>query len=480
MEIKGSYKMSGSLGVGIKILVSARELDELGNVKYPYSGFSGQEYYVTAPGKKLEKINIPQYDPSNEGHHLDNRTVWWGNAYKFTSLSPYPKDWEFDAVIELWEMHPTGGYYYDWQNNLFSHATGRGELWSEIKEINYNKDLDFYDQTYYNSYTQMGAIGGAQFIGPGLTTRNNFYIERNENGDMISQQENAPFCYYSKDDGFTQVNFLTTQSYTFATATNTESFKFFSIGVPDHAGNVFGQHVDIAPKIYQLSKDVFLPTETYSLNGLRTFDELGTSIISGTFSYVNYNAFDGLRNSNYAFVLKVTAQLGERVGTTFPIKFHNQIESQVLKINLLTGETDVLCGYETTMDQRPNSYFQTGSANIFLPSFFSTAAGEVDNFIVTSVSNIHEDVLPKFMFAVFRDAKNATLVGDIVYYVAEVIGLQNPREILTKNYQLRIQKFNINDLSSCEESIVQVEKSYQSDVPSRPQSILGIQYHPSF
>jgi hypothetical protein len=477
MGIKGSYKMLGSAGVGLKILVSGRELDESGNEKYPYWGYSGQEYYVATPGKKLEKINIPQYNPSIEGHVL-YRFNPWGESYKFTSLSPYPRDWEFDIVFEIWKSDDFR-IFIDWEKNLFSHNTGRGEHWSQFQDIDYVEGLHYFEQPNYNSYAQMSPIGKGQFVGPGLTGGIP-YMEVDTNGDMISQLTNAPFCFYSKDDGFNQTDFNTNQSYSFTTATNTESFKFFSIGSPDHTANAWGDQINIAPKRYQLSKDVFLPAENYSLNGLRIIDGLGTFIISGSFSYVNYNAFDGLRNSTHAFVLKVTAQLGGRVGSTFPIMFSNQIDSQVLKIDLLSGDTEIICEYETTtMKQVPKSYFLAGGARIFLPSFPWFSAGEVQNIDVNPI-DIDIDVLPKFMFAVFKNSKNCTLIGDIVYHVIEVIGLQNEEEILTKDYQLKIQKFNIKNLSSYEETVIQVEKSQQSDIPSKPKEILGIQYHPSF
>lgn len=481
MEIKGNYKLKGSINIGLKFLVIGREFVEYDDENFVYAP---RYYYVGIPGKKLKKIKLENYNPLDVG--VRQGGAHFLNSHKFTSYSSNPIDWELDIVHEKWDAfidnslvpyYPPFINYIEWQNVILNHVNGRNDgNWSEIKNINHN--------SIYNEYASMEALGNGIFIGTGITNM----MAMNRTNYINLGITNSPLYFYSKETGLVSYNGTLNQSVTGSFDTNPETvdqvvnvntmgFLFYY----DVNRDKFEFLLDAVPKEYKLSKNATLSGEFYILNASATASN-GIYNFTGNYSYLNYNAYNGLRNKKYAFVLENSVPSFSASGALdLHFWYTGEVNTRVLRIDLSSGFPETICEYKSSFTQRAYSHFYAGRARVFHDNFMSSGMidvieGTSSSFVISDLIGIDVDVLPKFLSTVFYSENSVLIDSNIIYNVYEII--TNDGDIISESslnkfnrvnifedYQIKVRKFDTNDLSSCEEFIVKVKKSEQPDIP---------------
>ena len=467
MEIKGIFKMKGSIQKGLKFLVTANELND--SIPEGYLINYSRNFYLATPGKKIQKIEIENYNPWDRGHRPGFRAAY-GSPVRFAALSSHPKDWDFYVVIEQWDTDSQNNLI-EWKNVVLNYVNGRESgNFSEVKNINHG--------SIFNPYAGLSPIGNGEFIGDGMS----WFYGRNE--FMNLGVNNAPSCFYSKASGLTQLDHLITQSISFTTETNSNFITQKSWINTEGFGNIYlNDYLDYfeylnysTPKKYKISKNVDI-TESFNLQA-NIIQTGGIYNLSGSVSFQNYN-ITGLRNNKKALIIKVimddftVSDLGFIYGQDrnwFP----NEVISQIILYDLETGESNVMCEYTSSFIQGRGSLFKSGMAGIFNDGFTDRVIVDSSLAIINSTTDISLDVLPKFLKAIFTTnildyngySVNSVLIDNFVYHVFEVVLPSNDsRNIFKNDYQVKVRKFNIEDLSSCEEFILEVEKSELPDIP---------------
>ena len=462
MEIKGNYRLKGSVHQCLKILVSGRELNNLGQPKYPspiYLYDAGVEYFVAIPGKKLEKIGLIGYDSSDPGQIPDSNDVdWISSSFRFSSLSKHPKDWELDKVTEKWDAwiendgFRTYTYFNDLIGAIITRSTGRkNDDWGELKPIN--------TRVVHNPYVDLIAIGKGQFVGYGIIYFGG--VQQNTNPGY------SPFHYYSKSTGL-----ITSSSYNSEIATNTletktrintKSFTFGETYNDKFPSSGRGS----TPNSYRVSSNILISGEEYSLNAVASIGAGNIGYYNCESSFKNLNTFSGLRNEFYAIISEVSMISFSASGSYYirnDNTYNTNIETKIKKVNLSTGAITDICSYDSLYTHGASMPFYAGAANPSHGSIFNT-------------TNINIDIREKFIDAVFYNKKNSTWSENKVYNICNIDNdIKN--KILASDYQLTLRIFDLTDLSSYEEQILTIQKSEQPNIPISELNAISFQFLP--
>lgn len=512
MRIEGCFKFRTKAYKGLKILLSGRELNEQGQPKYPYifpAGVAGRNYYVALPGRKLDKINeIIEYTPSDYGIDYIGLNVNWNvRNWRFTSLTPDPRDWEFDISFMKNEYTIVNEPYPHIEYTLYSppgipyptgipleiilaHSTGKRGNWGERKPIDPNI-------VGYNPYIDMFPLGKGYFAGVGYLP---YTLWDKLGSNTINPSfDYFPFVFYDLKDA----NLFVNNAYRNELISKSESDGIFTQNNLNtkcfylNENDIYGvedrfprRGLNSTPRNYRISESATLTGESYSLSASSS-----SVIVSGSWEFTEYNCVasfknintvSGLRNDFYALVFEV--EMSPFSTSASRSDYETEFTTKVFKVDLVTGSKTEICSYTSTLRHDARIRFEAGFADLFIfrdsPIFNADSyGGYTDAFghtcLDTITSNIDIDILPQFIEAIVWNKSNSVFADNKIYAIKNADSEIN-NKILASDYQLTLRTFDLNDLSSYQETTLTVEKSEQPSIPISDINVMAFQYHPEF
>ena len=168
--------------------------------------------------------------------------------------------------------------------------------------------------------------------------------------------------------------------------------------------------------------------------------------------------------------------------------YETEFTTKVFKVDLVTGSKTEICSYTSTLRHDARIRFEAGFADLFIfrdsPIFNADSyGGYTDAFghtcLDTITSNIDIDILPQFIEAIVWNKSNSVFADNKIYAIKNADSEIN-NKILASDYQLTLRTFDLNDLSSYQETTLTVEKSEQPSIPISDINVMAFQYHPEF
>lgn len=509
MKIKGCFKFKTKAYKGLKILLSGRELNEQGQPKYPYippAGAAGRNYYVAIPGRKIDKIEMMEYTPSDYGIDDIGFNVDWNlRNWRFSSFSSNPKDWEFNISLYKYEYtvveepYPHIEYVLSFPPEIQSpssipieailiHSTGKRENYGERKST-------YMTTVNYNPYLDMFPVGKGCFAGVGYLQ---YLLQDNLGGGIITPSFNYfPFVFYNLKNSSLSIN----DAYRSESISKNEvddmfvqsnvNTRCFYLNEDDVYGiqdRFIQRGLNSSARSYRISESQTITGESYSLSASSK-----SVIVAGMWnkieyscsaSFKNINTVSGLRNDSYAFIFEV--EMPYFSTSTKSDDYETEFITKVFKVNLFTGLKTEVCSYTSILRHDTRMRFEAGFANTFIfrgsPIFNEDSyGGYTDSYghtcLNTTTSNIDINILPQFIEAIVWNKSNSVLADNKIYNIKNIDSEIN-NKILTSDYQLTLRIFDLSDLSSYQENILTIEKSEQPSIPISDINVMAFQYNP--